>query len=177
MTPGSKIDADYFIMAKKALPPTVHLRYPMQYVFSGMANRFKLIREEGFTIAHFGLVGEASRLLDKISCVIPADTLITQKENLVQYSDKIGLPKKKPLPWNPPEREITDASFSIPVVDFIHLSNWDDAFAEICFWNYSRAQASEMATAKIGDGIMTHGVAMIRCDLELQRQFLVALYD
>ena len=110
-------------MPKKKTAPSVGLRYPPAYIRSCMANRFKLETEEGFTVAHFGLVNRSGRLLDRFSCVFPEHTLTTQRENLVQYSDKIGIPKNAIPQWEPPDRE-AKGTLDLSVIDFVHVSHW-----------------------------------------------------
>jgi hypothetical protein len=139
-----------------------------------MANRFALDCEEGFRVVYFGLVNRANLLLDSLTCIFPEYTLKRQRENLVQYSDQIGLPKEKIPKWDPPRRESKDVS--LPVVDFIHVSNWDDAHAEICFWNYSQGHIADMMRARKKDGLTPWGIALLRCEIDLQRAFLDALY-
>jgi hypothetical protein len=164
--------------AKKETSTAVALRHPVQFPFSLMANRFALEREEHYVVAHFGLVTSGGLLLDQFRCILPEHTLKSQRENLVQYSDTIGVAKrvipawKTPAPVPPEKRE-----FTIPVVDFIHLANWDDAYAEICFWNYSQAHLSDLVKSGSPDAFIPWGVALIRCEIDLLRSFLVELYD
>ncbi|HEX3857087.1 MAG TPA: hypothetical protein VHY30_07315 [Verrucomicrobiae bacterium] len=163
-------------MPKKSPTQTVNLGHPAQYYHSCMANRFTIEREEGFTLAHFGLVSRVGLLLDRLTCLFPEHTLLSLKENLVQYSDKVGLPKKTIPAWSPPVWIDRDFS-TLPVIDFVHLCHWDDAYAEICFWSYSRASAADIASVGKKDNFITPwGVALLRCEIDLQRAFLEKLY-
>jgi hypothetical protein len=158
-------------------PPTpVNLRHPLQYVFSFMANRYALEPDDGFTLAHFGLVNRSGLLIDQLSCALPEHTLQSQKENLVQYSDSLGLPKNEIPSWRPSVRDYTKKEMNIPVVDFVHLIHWEDAHAEICFWNWSHAALSDLVRVGKPDQLLPFGVAMIRCSIDLQRAFLIELY-
>jgi len=163
--------------SKKQTKLNVNLRHPQVYHYSCMANRFAIQREDGFLLAHFGLVSKKDVLLDRLTCLFPESTLSSLKENLVAYSEGIGLPKSKIPAW--PAPTWIESNFKIlPVVDFVHLCNWNDAFAEICFWNYSQAFAAD--TAKMGEkkgDIHPWGIALLRCDLDLQRAFLEELYE
>ena len=150
-----------------------------------MANRFAVDHEDGFILADFGLLNRGGRLLNRFTCVLPQYTLEKLKENLVQFSDKVGLPKKEIPHWNPPLRETKDLdSITLPVVDFLHVSFWDEAHAEICFWNFSQGQLADMVNADKalrGQGgkegsLMPWGIAMVRCEIDLQRAFLRELY-
>jgi hypothetical protein len=161
--------------AKKPEKSQIQIKQPAQYFFSHMVNRFILNREKGFLIAYFGLVDSNDEIIDSFSCIIPQSTLDSNKENLVEFSEKIGAPKSKVPAWNPKKRDSHTLDNS--VVDFIHLTNWEDAHAEICFWNYSRAGLSDLVTIG-GEQILTPwGVALLRCEMDLQRAFLAELYS
>jgi len=167
-------------MQKKQPKGTVSLAHPLQYaLFSCMANRFALEREDGFTVAHFGLVNSSGTLLDSFICILPEHTLKSLKENLVQYSDKIGLPKKKMPAWT--SRPMIAAPgpdrLTIPVVDFIHVCNWHDAYAEICFWNFSQGYLADVVNSGKDKTVTPNGVALIRCKIDFQRAFLASLYE
>jgi hypothetical protein len=155
---------------------SVSLRHPQQYIFSCMANRYAIEPDDGFTLAHFGMVNRSGLLIDQLTCAFPEHTLKSQKENLVQYSDKVGLPKKEIPIWRPPVRDCSDKEMNIPVVDFVHVTHWEDAHAEICFWNWSQASLSDLVQMGKQDNLMPWGVAMVRCSIDLQRAFLIELF-
>lgn len=170
---------------KKQTKQNVTLCHPQQYYYSCMANRFAIQREDGFLLVHFGLVSKKDVLLDRLTCLFPESTLISLKENLVRYSENIGTPKKEVPAWVAPAWVEADTK-SLPVVDFVHLCNWNDAYAEICFWNYSQAYAADLTALgskrddkKDGksDGIHPWGIALLRCGIDLQRAFLEQLYE
>ena len=161
---------------KKSSKPSVGLRHPSTYVYSLMANRYSIQREEGFVLACFGLVSKKGVPLESFTCIFSDDTLKRLKENILQYSDVIGLPKGKKPDWTPePAKENIFKSF--PVIDFIHLTNWEDTYAEICFWNYSQAQLSDLVQSNSKESILPWGVALMRCPLDVQRGFLADLYE
>ena len=163
-------------MPKKPYKHSVQLAHPNTYICSSFMNRFAIVREEGFALAHFGLVNGAGELLENLVFTFPESSLKALKENLVQYSDKIGLPQK-PIPnWKPPAKS-RDSGYGFNVVDFVHLVNWEDAYAEICLWSYSQAQAADLAAAGKDAVVHPWGIILIRCSLELQRGFLAALYE
>jgi hypothetical protein len=168
-------------MESKPKQIPVILAPPTAYFATFMVNRFCLTKEKGFTLGHFGLVNESGLLLDKFGCIFTDSMLQDLKENLVTYSGKIGTAKSKPLAWTPKipdaDSKITELSMSTyGVVDFIHLTNWEDRHAEICFWNYSKASLADHLTTKPEQPFQTWGLALLRCDIELQRAFLEALY-
>jgi hypothetical protein len=165
------------IAAKKQDRMEVAMRHPLQFPFSMMANRFALERDDGFILAHFGLVSKDGFLLDQFKCILPYSALKQQKENLVQYSDAIGLPQKELVAWKVPAQVAPEKrEFTIPVVDFVNLTVWDSDNAEICFWNFSQGHLSSLAQSGRLSEFVPYGVAMIRCEANLQRGFLVELY-
>lgn len=165
-------------MPKKPTKVEVTLQHPAQYaLFSCMANRYFIQREDGFAVAHFGLADSNNKLIDYFRCVLPAHSLEAQKENIVQYSEKIGLPKVEMPKWTLPEREPRADLLTVAVVDFIHMTHWEDAHAEICFWNYSRANLADRVAIEKKVTVPTWGVALIRCKIDFQRSFCAALYD
>jgi hypothetical protein len=161
--------------AKKKLKP-VSVTLPVQYFASFMVNRFAIERDDGFTIVHFGLISKSGTLLDRYSAVFQESMLEGQKENLVQYSDKLGAVKTTIPEWTPPRKELDASAFGPQVVDYIHLTSWDDKDAEICFMNYSRAKMSDLQALQ-GESLAAWGVALIRCRIDLQRDFLRKLYE
>ena len=165
----------YNMSVDKTEKSQIQIKQPAQYVFSHMVNRFTLKREKGFVIAYFGLLDGNDVLIDSFSCIIPKSTLESNKENLVEFSEKIGPPKNKIPSWNPPKKS-DSVTMDNSVVDFIHLTNWEDAHAEICFWNYSRAGLSDLVNIGGTQVLTPWGIALLRCDIDLQRAFLVDLY-
>jgi hypothetical protein len=103
------------------------------------------------------------------------------RENLVSYSAKIGTAKTRKPAWKPKVEDAEEKATEILVsqygiVDFIHLSNWDDAHAEICFWNYSKSSLADHMAQNVTTPFKAWGLALLRCDLDFQREFLEALY-
>jgi hypothetical protein len=161
-------------MSKKPAKTPVTLLHPQTYVFSHLANRISIERDADFTLAHFGLLSRTGLLLDRFSCVLPDYVLRGLKENLVQYSDKIGLPKFQSPAWTPP---ILAQDLGLPVIDFLHVS-YGEEHAEICFWSYSEGQMADLSLPGQKQKQMTPwGVALLRCGLDLQRDFLFRLYE
>jgi hypothetical protein len=145
-----------------------------------MVNRFCLLKNSGFIAGHFGLVDDSGQLLDSFACIFTESVLKDLRENLVKYSAKIGTAKKRKPEWLP-EIVVRDGNdektmSQYGIVDFIHLTNWDEAYAEICFWNYSKANLADHISQKIKTAFPAWGHALLRCDLDLQREFLEALY-
>jgi hypothetical protein len=168
-------------MDPKPQTATVNFAHPLAYIATFMVNRFYLIKNSGFTIGHFGLIDDSEILLDKFGCIFTDAALKELRENLVSYSAKIGTTTKKTPTWRPTvegaEERRSEVSLSqYGVVDFIHLTNWEDAHAEICFWNYSKASVADHVAQKVTTPFPAWGLALLRCDLDFQREFLEALY-
>lgn len=161
--------------SKKQSKPSLTLSHPAHYFLSGYVNRYCLVREEDFTLCFFGLLNGKNELLEKWGFIFPASSLEALKDNLVSYSDQVGSPKSKVPKWTIP-KEDADRIGNFPVVDFIHLCNWLDTHAEMCFWSYSQAKAADLARQPRGAEIQPWGTALIRCTFDLQRSFLEELY-
>jgi len=169
--------------AQSSPPPQqaqVSLAHPHMYVATYMVNRFCLLKNSGFIAGHFALVDDSGKLLDRFACIFPESVLKDLRENLITYSAKIGTAKKKKSEWMPKIEDVDEKegiTFSqYGIVDFVHLTNWDEAYAEICFWNYSKASLADHINQQIKTPFPTWGLALLRCDLDLQREFLEALY-
>lgn len=160
---------------------TVSLAHPHVYIATFFVNRFRLFKNSGFMVGHFGLIDDSGKLLDKFGCIFSDTALKELRENLVSYSAKIGTTKQKKPDWKPKvqdaeEKDLEVAMSRFGVVDYIHLTNWEDAHAEICFWNYSKASLADHMALKITTPFQAWGLALLRCDLDFQREFLEALY-
>lgn len=151
-----------------------------------MVNRFFLIKDDGFTLGYFGLVSKSNVLLDQFTCLFPQDTLTALRESLVTYSEKAGPATTHPPAWTPRGIDASaqkgEVVSNFAVVDFIHVTNWEDAHAEICFWNYSKAKLADYMRGAQESGanevspFPTWGIVILRSSIDLQRSFLEALY-
>lgn len=171
-------------MAKPKNPDNVPLRFPRDYQRSCFANRFKVERHPGFTLASFGLVLNKNKVVFRCSFILTDNMLHSQKDNLVPYSEKIGQPKTDIPKWDIDEEEDQAAAWAASfggfstysVVDFIKVSNWDEREAEFCFCNVARGPLTE--SIQFGEQqISLHGILFLRCNIDLQRAFLMELYS
>lgn len=170
-------------MESKPQPATtnVNLAHPHVYIATFMVNRFCLIKNSGFTVGHFGLIDDSGTVLSRFGCIFTDSSLKDLRENLVSYSAKIGTAKTKKPAWKPKVDDVKEKENEVMVsqygvVDFIHLTNWENTHAEICFWNYSKASLADHIGQKVTTPFHTWGMALLRCDLDLQREFLETLY-
>jgi hypothetical protein len=115
-------------------------------------------------------------LIDRFDGILGQATIEGQKENLVQYSELVGTPKKKLPDWKAEFDANESFESRFPVIDFVHVTHWEDKHAEICFMNYSQGMLGDLS--KAGESAMAAwGVALIRCEIDLQRRFLHDLYE
>jgi len=68
--------------------------YPRTMFF----NRYGVDREDGFCLVRFGLVSKAGLLIDEYACILPQQTLESNKTSLLEYLGRIGNPKEEPPP-------------------------------------------------------------------------------
>src|ERR1700685_2666309 len=167
--------------AQQPAKANVNFAHPYVYIATFMVNRFCLVKSSGFTVGHFGLLDDSGTVLSRFGCIFTDTALKDLKENLVSYSAKIGTAKIKKPAWKPKVEDVEEKNSEIlvsqyGVVDFVHLTNWEDAHAEICFWNYSKANLADHMAQQIKTPFQAWGLALLRCDLDLQREFLEALY-
>jgi hypothetical protein len=168
-------------METKPQLANVSLAHPAQYFATYMVNRLNVEKHEGFLVGHFGLMDDSGKLLDSVGFIFTDTMLKELRENLVSYSAKIETATKKSPVWNPIVKPIMEDKdgFAVSrygVVDFIHLTNWEDKYAEICFWSYSKAKLADHLASNINQPFPTWGLALLRCSIDLQREFLEALY-
>lgn len=134
------------------------------------ANRFSLEKEDRFCIIHFGLLASSGLLVDHYCCVVTNSAIKHNQDSLVSFLQRIGFPKNKPEKWQPSAHKGT-----ADVADIISMSHRDEV-SEIVFAAFSQIEATRVKSA--GDNtIDSQPLIMVRCEAELQKQLLVALYD
>ena len=166
-------------METKPQLANVSLAHPAQYFATYMVNRLNVERQTGFMIGRFGLMDDSGRLLESVGFIFTDTMLKELRENLVSFSAKIETANKKSPAWKPEVKQAAAESFAglqYGVVDFIHLTNWEDKYAEICFWSYSKAKLADHLASNINQPFPTWGLALLRCSIDLQHEFLEALY-
>jgi hypothetical protein len=158
-------------VAKKTSQAAV--KFPLDYPRSMFANRVSVEQGTGFSVAHFGLVTESGVLLDRFSCVFTGRSLAENRENLVAYSDRIGEAKKALSPWVPPP-----PAGPVPIVDFMHASHFGaTGEAEMCFCNIAHGPSADaLRNGELKGTVPVSGLIIIRCEFDLQKGFLEALY-
>jgi hypothetical protein len=138
--------------------------YPRRMFF----NRFAIQWIGGHALTYFALVDDSGILRDVFACMLSRQTLKESKESLGSYLGRIGSPKGAPAAWSPPNQPMTT-----DVASVINMGYTEDA--EIVLGIFAVVPAINQA--KLSDKeIQVDGVACLRCDLEIQRQFVAALY-
>jgi hypothetical protein len=134
-------------------------------------NRFKMDRENGFCLIQFGLVPKSGLLIDHYSCVLPQATLTSNEKPLLGYLGRIGPStiKHEPLQGLPPGAKAD-------VVDIVSMAYQND-IAETCFYTFSMAAAARNKPSGDETEIEAQPLVLLRSTLELQKQFIRALYE
>lgn len=133
-------------------------------------NRFKVERDEGFRVVHFGLVSNSGVILDRYSCVFPRQTLDHNQKPLIEYLGRVGQPAQKAPPtWQVPAAEVVN------VVDIVSMAIRED-LAETGLFAFSLVAASAFKGATV-EPLEAQPLVLLRSNPETQKQLLVALYE
>jgi hypothetical protein len=136
------------------------------------ANRLHLERTSAYNLVSFGFVNESGALLDSYACVLTHRAVDLAKQSLVQYLGR--LPKLAPIAtpsWLP-----SVLNRQHDAVDFIHMSHLEKD-AEICFAGVAHGPTLDALRGKeISDSIDATAIILIRCPVDLQRNFIEQLY-
>jgi hypothetical protein len=147
------------------LPPT---GFPRSMYF----NRFHFEREEGFLMVQFGLVS-GSGLLDSYSCAFSRDMVEQNKESLLGYLNQVGRPAESaPSPWKG-----IGVEKETQVADIVTMAFRGET-AETCLFFFSLSAASRVKKgATATDTITAQPLALLRSTADMQKQFIIGLYE
>ena len=134
-------------------------------------NRLEVKRENGFFLVHFGLLSNASSLLDSYSCILPQQALVQNQKSLLEYLERIGLPKEK----NPQSWEIEKSRGKIDVADIVNMA-FHDKMAETCLCVFSMTAATWHRPESSSDTLEAQPLVLLRSAVEMQKQLIEALY-
>jgi hypothetical protein len=133
-------------------------------------NRFRIEKVEGICLMYFGLVVPSVGLADHYCCVIGEKALLERRESLIQYLDRMGRSKDRPTPWQSSPMQIkTD------VADVINMAH-GEGVAEITLSFFSHWALNLAAKEETSPELEAHPVALLRSEIEIQKQFIEALY-
>jgi hypothetical protein len=134
-------------------------------------NRLQVEHEDGFYVAHFGLVAKSGLLLDSYSCVLPKQALIQNRQSLLEYLARIGQSKQKHShSW---QGGRTGANTD--VADIISMTFRDD-LAETCLCVFSMTAAARQPRSSSNDALEAQPLVLLRSSAEMQKQVIEALY-
>lgn len=144
-----------------------------EFAISFYANTFGIESLDANKLVHFGLVLPGERILASWACVLDARQLETNKTNWLKYLSEIDYPDRQ-----------TDYAFrcepgslagGVPFSNLMTVSRTGDV-AEYRFFAYLMGDVlDDRRTFKKGK-VKGEAVAVVRSSLELQRQFIVAVY-
>jgi hypothetical protein len=136
-------------------------------------NRFEIEMFEDQPLFRFGLArgGLHGPLLDSFSCIMPRIDLEANKDRLLDYLPQLDqISADKHIPWVPPFEPGV-----VEVVTTINLARAKDS-AEISLGVYSMHAAVSASRSAGGKVVLeTDPVALLRCQVTLQKSFLIKL--
>lgn len=135
-------------------------------------NRLQVEREDSFSLVHFGLVSKSGLLLDSYSCVLPQQSLVQNKNHLLEYLGLIGQStQKNPQPWQGGK-----SGAETSIADILGMSFRAD-MAETCLYVISiTAAAMRQGRTSSSDSLEAQPLALLRSSVEMQRHFIEGLY-
>jgi hypothetical protein len=138
-------------------------------------DRCSIYRRDSFYELHFGFFGEVGELQDGLIVVIAKQILRDVKESFFQYVQQTGGPTSQ-LPELPPCRIRGDSE--VVIADIIGLARPRENEAEILLHAFSWKVAVDRARSQSDPPpLVATCVAILRCELELQKRWIVALYE
>jgi hypothetical protein len=136
-------------------------------------DRFEIKPGPSFFELHFGFYGFARELQDGLIVIMSRVAVQEQKDSLLQYLQRSG-----PLP-EPTELLPCTLRGEVDVViaDIIGASQHRSAVAEITFHAFSWKTVVDRARATKTEPIVATCTALLRCDPDLQKRWLLSLYE
>ena len=139
------------------------------------ANRCTVENLDGHKIVIFGFEHGSDRRPETycvLACVFDRFMLEQQRQSWLSYLSEIGYPEPStPMDWKPPVDQIK----AFPIINAAAFARTGDE-AEIRCYNFAMG---DVASPEIlgTQNILGQSVALVRCGLELQRNFLAALFE
>lgn len=136
-------------------------------------DRYAVFHNDAFLECHFGFFGHSQEIMQGLIIVVPMGTLAELKGSFLKYIERIGdLPESTDLPacrLRPP--------CDVIPVDSIGLAR-HGKLGEIIFHVTSWKVAVELGrSAETKKELSAICVAMLRCTPELQKRWVLELYD
>jgi hypothetical protein len=132
-------------------------------------NRFRVERDEGFTILSFGLISKSGVLVDSYCCTFTDEALENNKKSLLEYYGRGTEPRAPLVPWQgAPSPTKSD------VADIVTMASHTN-HAETALVLFSQVAA----TRNVHDGKPVPGqaVVLLRSSTDVQKHLIKALYE
>jgi hypothetical protein len=134
-------------------------------------NRFRVDKEDGFSVVHFGLVGASGLIQDYYCCVFMSETLKQNKQSLVDYLTKLGALKGDlPTVW-----QVALPGHKTEVADIISMAH-RSGIAEIGLSIFSLISTLNVKPDDSKNILEAQPLALLRSDVETQKQLIADLY-
>jgi hypothetical protein len=138
-------------------------------------DRCSVYHRDSFCELHFGFFGEVGELQDGLIVVIAKQILRDAKESFFQYLQQTGKPTSQ-LADLPTCRIRGDSE--VVIADTIALARHGESEAEILLHAFSWKVAVDKARGQPDPPpLVATCVAILRCELELQKRWIIALYE
>ena len=134
-------------------------------------NRVGLEKMGPFRLFYFGLVNEDDHLCDCYACAIDELTLERQKEDLLAYVGRARASTPTEIvAWKPKASAVN----AVPTANLIRAARVND-IGEIRLFNYSLGDALDVQRQG-GASLDGFPIALLRCELDLQRSLFLSIY-
>ena len=162
---------------KEPKTKTITITLPQgQFPVITYVNRCGVENVDGHKLVYFGFANEVDKresVLSVFACIFERPMLDLQRKSWLEYLRDIGYPaEEKKLDWQPPAERV----HGVTVVNAAALSRSGD-YAEIRCFNYSMGDVLGKSNEVGEQAIAGQTIALVRCTLDMQRQFLAALFD
>jgi len=135
-------------------------------------DRFRIEPGPSFFELHFGFYGQARDARSGLIVVVARKVIGEAKQSILDYLQQLGaMPEPiELLPCNLPAE-----TRAVPA-DVVGVAR-HGTVAEIIFHTFSWRTAVERARAKKEEQLKAICTALLRCDFELQKRWILALYE
>lgn len=122
-------------------------------------------------VFHFGLTDDGDTLRDSYTCMIDEEALLRHKDEILSYVARASSEPTAELPaWRP-----KFSATAIDVANVLRVARIGN-IAELRFHNFSIGDVLE-ARNEGPSNITSAPVALLRCELQLQRSLFLSLYS
>lgn len=137
-------------------------------------DRYRIEPHRDFFELHFGFYGQASDARSGLIVVISRKAVAEAQKSLLQYLQQLG---EMPEPRELPECNLR-AETTVVTADILGLAR-HGAVAEIIFHVFSWRTVVQKVRADVKQQEMVNAIctALLRCDLDLQKQWILGLYE